>query len=228
MLMRTPEPELMEDAHQAAAYAAEDFSEPNQHFVDLFLERFPDWRPRGWVLDLGCGPADIPLRLKRRHPELRVVGVDGAEAMLEHARALWDAAGASGDAVWIRGRVPDLDMGGRPVDAVISNSLLHHLHEPQGLWRAVRHLGAPGAPVLVMDLIRPPSADRVRQVVEAYAAEAPPVLRRDFEASLHAAFTLEEVRAQLDAAGLGHFQVAQVSDRHQAAWGRLPQGGGAP
>ena len=36
MIDRTPEPELMDGLEQARAYAEEDFSEPNE----LFLERF--------------------------------------------------------------------------------------------------------------------------------------------------------------------------------------------
>lgn len=222
MLPRTPEPELMDDADQAQAYAAEDFSAPNELFVSLFLDRFPDWRPRGWLVDLGCGPADIPLRLKRHHPALRLVGVDGAPAMLAHGRELWAQAGLQADALWVTATLPDLALPVAPGDAVISNSLLHHLHDPSVLWRSLRAVGAPGAPVLVMDLMRPADAAEVQELVQAHAADAPAVLRRDFEASLHAAFTAEEVRGQLAAAGLDDFRVERVSDRHLAAWGRLP------
>jgi hypothetical protein len=37
------EPELMDDAAQARAYAQADFAEENQGFVDRFREYFPDW-----------------------------------------------------------------------------------------------------------------------------------------------------------------------------------------
>jgi hypothetical protein len=57
--------------------------------------------------------------------------------------------------------------------------------------------------------------------VETYAATEPEVLREDFFASLLAAYTVEEVRAQLAAAGLD-LAVAETSDRHLQAWGRLP------
>jgi hypothetical protein len=72
-----------------------------------------------------------------------------------------------------------------------------------------------------MDLCRPESPQQVDALVAAYAGDAPEVLRGDFENSLHAAFTVEEVRAQLDAAGLESFRVETVSDRHLVAWGRL-------
>lgn len=84
-MMRIPEPELMNDPAQARIYAAADFSEPHGRFIELFAERFPDIRPRGLVLDLGCGPADISIRFARAYLSCRIVGVDGAPAMLTEA-----------------------------------------------------------------------------------------------------------------------------------------------
>ena len=59
---RIPEPELMDEAEQARAYAEADFSGPHDMFVQLFREAFPDTAPAGAVLDLGCGPADVTRR----------------------------------------------------------------------------------------------------------------------------------------------------------------------
>jgi hypothetical protein len=62
----------------------------------------------------------------------------------------------------------------------------------------------------------------VEALVQRHAADAPPVLQRDYRASLHAAFTPEEVRGQLRAAGLaGSLQVAPTDDRYLEVWGRL-------
>jgi len=104
---------------------------------------------------------------------------------------------------------------------VVSNSLLHHLHDPAGLWRMIRARGAAGAAVVVMDLMRPASESAARALVEAYAADEPEVLRRDFYNSLLAAFEPGEVRQQLAAAGLGHFSVTEASDRHLVVRGRI-------
>jgi hypothetical protein len=60
---RIVEPELMDDEAQARAYAEADFEEPNARFVALYRE-FVGALPAGAaVLDLGCGPGDITLRL---------------------------------------------------------------------------------------------------------------------------------------------------------------------
>jgi SAM-dependent methyltransferase len=106
--------------------------------------------------------------------------------------------------------------------AVVSNSLLHHLHDPAVLWGALRQLAAPGACIYVKDLRRPADAAAVEALVQRHAADAPPLLQRDYRASLHAAFTPEEVRGQLRAAGLaGSLQVAPTDDRYLEVWGRL-------
>jgi hypothetical protein len=51
-------------AEQAEAYAVADFAEVNARFVESFRMRFPTFG-RGTIVDLGCGPADIAIRLAR-------------------------------------------------------------------------------------------------------------------------------------------------------------------
>jgi SAM-dependent methyltransferase len=220
-MKRVLEPELMVDPEQAQAYAAADFAAPNQAFVDRFRALFPGFA-RGHVVDLGCGPADIPMRLCRALPGVTVTGVDGSEAMLAPGRAAVAAAGLGSRIRLACARLPGVERPAAGYDAIVSNSLAHHLPEPAVLWGEIARLGATGAPTLVTDLHRPDSAERAREIVETYSAGEPEVLKRDFFHSLCAAFTLSEVRAQLDAAGLGSFQVEMISDRHWAAWGATP------
>ena len=51
--------------------------------------------------------------------------------------------------------------------------------------------------------------------------EAPSILIRDYLASLHAAFTLEEVQSQLVHAGLDHLHVIEVEDRYLDVFGTI-------
>jgi ubiquinone/menaquinone biosynthesis C-methylase UbiE len=221
-MKRIPEPELMDELEQARAYANADFVEPNERFVEYFDSEFPDLRD-GTVLDLGCGPGDIVLRLAQRHPGLTVHGLDGSRAMLAFGAArLFDMHDLQGRVQFIEGILPGAQLPLARYDAVVSNSLLHHLHDPMVLWHSVRELGAPGGAVLVMDLFRPESAGAAQEIVEAYAGEEPEVLKRDFFNSLCAAFEPGEVREQLRASGLGHLEVRTVSDRHLLVAGRLP------
>jgi len=220
-MQRIPEPELMDAAEQARAYANADFAEPNERFVGCFAAEFPRLR-HGAVLDLGCGPGDIVLRLAERFPELAVHGLDGSRAMLAFGAARLARSPQLGRRVrFIEGVLPGASLPLPRYDAIISNSLLHHLHDPLVLWRTVLTAGAPGAAVLVMDLFRPPSPGAAQEIVETYAGTEPEVLRRDFFNSLCAAFEPGEVRAQLDECGLDGLLVKTVSDRHLLVSGRL-------
>ncbi len=121
---------------------------------------------------------------------------------------------------WVDARLPRLPFADRGFDAVISNSLLHHLPEPATFWSEVRRLLSPGGVVHVMDLFRPGSVDEARAIVEAAAGDEDPILKDDFFNSLLAAFTPDEVRGQLTAAGLGHLECVVVSERHVLVTGR--------
>lgn len=221
-MQRILEPELMDEDEQARAYAEADFAEPNERFVGYFDSEIHP-AVRGAVLDLGCGPGDIVLRLAKRHPGLTVHGLDGSEAMLHFAVERLSREPALQSRVqFVHGILPGAALPLAKYDAVVSNSLLHHLHEPRVLWNAIREVAAPGAAVLVMDLYRPPSPGAAQEIVEAYSGEEPEVLKRDFFNSLCAAFEPDEVRAQLQSCGLGGLDVRTVSDRHLLVAGRLP------
>ncbi|WP_419596892.1 class I SAM-dependent methyltransferase [Thiolapillus sp.] len=219
-MKRIPEPEeLMDEAEQALAYAEADFSASNELFIQLFKQLHPA-EFTGQALDLGCGPADIPIRFARRYPRAKVDALDGAQAMLDLAEKAIEADGLA-QRICLHCQYLPATRLDKTYDAVLSNSLLHHLNDPQDLWSTILDSTRPGATVLVMDLMRPESAGQVDALVVQYASDAPEVLRRDFEASLYAAYTLEEVQAQLAAASLDGLTVSQVSDRHLAVQGRL-------
>ena len=221
-MKRIPEPEeLMDDAAQARAYAEADFSEPNNLFIELFAELLAT--PfGGHALDLGCGPGDIPLAFVERYHRARVTAVDGAESMLSLARSkLADQPELAERVQWTCCYLPNSELHPAGYDAVLSNSLLHHMAEPLDLWRTIKHCAKPDALVLVMDLARPATPEAVDALVATHAGDAPDVLRRDFRNSLFAAYTTDEVTEQLTRAGLGMLAVAMVSDRHLAVRGRL-------
>src|SRR5437016_13596641 len=166
---RVLEPELMDDPEQARAYARADYEEENQGFVDRFVEFYPEFMA-GQVLDLGCGPADIPIRLTRRLPECRITGVDGSAPMIAIGLEAIRAAGLS-DRITLRcERFQDTVLPER-ADAVVSNSLLPHVPNPLQFWDSVKKPAQPGAVVLVMDLLRPESSEAAQSIEDIYAAD---------------------------------------------------------
>lgn len=225
-MQRTIEPELMEDEAQAIAYAEADFAEPNALFLYLFETTFPDWSGAGSILDLGCGPADISYRFAQRWPACRVNAVDGSTAMLDCARAARSRWPECAERVHlIEALIPRLGFPVESHDAVISNSLLHHLPSASVLWDTISRFAAPGAAVLIMDLMRPADEVMAAELVARYAQGEPEILKQDFYNSLLAAFEIGEVEAQLAAAGLHSLEVQAVSDRHLCISGRMPGAG---
>ncbi|MFP4209293.1 MAG: class I SAM-dependent methyltransferase [Wenzhouxiangella sp.] len=217
---RIPEPELMDEPAQARAYAEADFAEPNSLFTTAVAERLAG-QPPGRLVDLGCGPGDICLRLARALPGWRIVGLDAGPNML----ALADLAVAATDCAerieLVCARLPEHGLQG-PFEAVVSNSLLHHLPDPMTLWQTIGELAGPGSYVQIMDLHRPDSIARARWLVDEHAAGAPEILRQDFYNSLLAAWTIEEVRSQYERAGLDFLRLSRPTERHWMASGLVP------
>ena len=216
---RTPEPELMTGEEQAEAYTGADLSELHQPMVECFRDKLGALRG-GRLLDLGCGGADMTIRFAREFSEVEALAVDGSEAMLRCARRAVAGAGLADRIRLERRLLPDAALATRSFDAVIANSLLHHLADPASLWNTVREAARPAAAVMVMDLRRPADAPSAERLVARHADSAHPVLRKDFLNSLCAAYTVAEVRQQLAAAGLPWFQVEEIGELHVLAWGR--------
>jgi SAM-dependent methyltransferase len=212
---RVLEGELMDDERQVAAYVTADFSVSNQIFADAVTSAVAAIRAPGSLggVDLGCGPADALIRVARANAMLRLTGVDGSAPMIAHARRAVARAGVGDRVTLVEARLPVAVLEPGSCDLVISKDLLHHLPSPALLWLEARRLARPGAWVSVMDLMRPASPEAARRIVQDVAGDADPILKEDFYNSLLAAFTPEEVVAQLERAGLD-LRVAPVSERH--------------
>lgn len=216
---RVPEStELMTDAEQAQAYAGADLRRFNSTLPEEFQRHFAHFTG-GRVLDLGCGTADITIRLAQACPGMTLVGVDGSPAMLELGRNAIEEHGLQARIELRQGYLPDANLEADAYDAVVANSLLHHLAEPDVLWRTIRDCARQGAPVLVVDLVRPDDPEQARALVEAYAGKGREIVKQDLFNSLCAAYSVEDVRGQLREAGMSWMQVEAVSELQWKAWG---------
>ncbi len=219
-LPRTLEPEVMDTEEEARDYDAMDHGQVNARFCDDLLATGAHL---GRVLDVGTGTALIPVELCRRDAGVELDAIDLASHMLALAERNVARAGLGR-----RIRLARMDAKSTPwaegaFDAVMSNSIVHHIPEPRQVlaevWRLVRR----GGVLFVRDLARPDDAARVAELVSTYAPipDAAPEVRGMherqrglFEASLRAALTADEVRGLVAPLGIPGDAVRSTSDRH--------------
>lgn len=211
MLERILEPEVMDTAEEARDYDAMDHSAVNAVFAADFLAA---WRGRNPVLDVGAGTAQIPIAIAGRAPNVEIVAIDLADHMLALARRNVVAAGCGAririEKADAKGfRYPDEFFG-----SVISNSIIHHIPEPNRCFVEMHRVCAPGGVLFVRDLLRPDDIGALKGLVNRYAGDANAHQRKMFAESLHAALTLNEVREQVKALGYDSSTVQTTSDRH--------------
>jgi len=204
-MKRIPEPELMNTEKQARAYAMADFNGPNWLFVELFKKNFSKKEPIGTILDLGCGPANITVHFARLFPKCYIHGVDGAESMLKYGQMAVTSAALTERIRLIHGCLPDVRLPLAKYDAIISNHLLHHFAFPMALWETIKTYSKRGAPIMIMDIIRPGSKEEAGVIVEKYMGDESAILKKDFFSSLLAGYRVEEVQEQLREAELDNY-----------------------
>ncbi|HUG20888.1 MAG TPA: class I SAM-dependent methyltransferase [Planctomycetaceae bacterium] len=215
----------MDTPEEARDYNEMDHSEVNRAFVRDFLEFCQQVQPGGTprnLLDVGTGTALIPLEYCRQVPTGSITAIDLAREMLTLAERNVTRAGLS-DRISLRlCDSKQLPFADGQFDAVISNSIIHHIPEPIECLRETARVLAPGGLLFVRDLLRPASAEAVEGFVQQYAGEENPHSQQMFRQSLLAALTVDEVRNLLTELQLPSGWVKQTSDRHWTIAGCQP------
>jgi SAM-dependent methyltransferase len=222
-LPRILEPELMDTAEDAREYDTMDHSIVNAQFVTDLLGVVQDWSLWGPVhrddfpvelLDLGAGTAQIPIELASRATNVRVTAVDAAENMLTVAHSNV-AAAKLGERIQLvladAKRLP-FDSGSFPI--IMSNSIVHHIAEPETIIAEAVRVLSPGGLLFHRDLARPDNDAELQQLVETYAGGVNSYQRKLFADSLSAALTLDEMRELVAGFGYSRDTVQLTSDRH--------------
>jgi SAM-dependent methyltransferase len=163
----------------------------------------------GTLIDLGCGSGRLLAQLARGRPDVRIIGLDLSEPMLEAGRQLLEREGL-GNVELRRGDVTTFDSGitERP-DVVSCNWTLHHLPSEQSasecLSAIARARSRWGCAVWIFDFARLRHSRSWPALLSLVRVPGPVVLE-DGIASERAAFTLAELTRLLEGAGLGGLQ----------------------
>ena len=212
-LERILEVEFMDTAEEAAGYDAMDHSLVNARFVADFLAEHGPARG-GWYADIGTGTGLIPLILAIADRGSRIKAVDGASHMLAVGSRHVAEAGLQYRIVMDQQDAKKMNFADGSFESVISNSIIHHIPNPESVLREMVRILEPGGTLFIRDLARPVDATRLSEIVERYASGAPPIAKKMFEESLHAALTVREVAEMVRPMGIPGSCVAMTSDRH--------------
>lgn len=197
---RVPEPELiMTDAAQVAAFHEAGREGGVMAPVYLFHATHISEVIRAGeaVLDLGCGPANQLGLVARLNPEVRFIGLDLSEGMLDMAGRNLAERGIHNVSLR-RGDITRLDQfADASLDAVMSTVVLHHLPDESALFRClaeVRRVLKPGGGLYLVDFGHFRTEATIRYFAHQYADRQPETFTTDYLNSLRAAFTLQSWR----------------------------------
>lgn len=197
---RTPEPDLvMDDPAKVAAYTRAGREDGVMAPVYVFhtAHMCEVIRPGDTVIDLACGPATQLAQVARLNPDVRFIGIDLSQPMLERAREhiaalqLTNVELRQGDITELRS-ITDAS-----VDSVVSSMALHHLPTVDLLSRTfaqVRRVLRPDGGVYLADFGRLHSAKSIHYFAYQYADRQPELFTLDYLYSLKAAFSVDDFR----------------------------------
>jgi ubiquinone/menaquinone biosynthesis C-methylase UbiE len=213
-MQRVLEPEVMDTWEESVAYDAMDFTAVNQAFAERVIALAPE---SALVLDAGTGTARIPILLCQQRPQWQVIGIDRSKTMLQIGAANVKQAGLQVQITLADEDAKQLPYPDGYFDAVVSNSLVHHLPEPLPFLQELKRVLKPQGAIVLRDLLRPLDLVTVDALVGSIGDGYDAHQQKLFRDSLCAAFRLDELRALLDTAGLQDVSLYQSSDRHWTA-----------
>lgn len=141
-------------------------SGPQAEWAGRVLERMP-LNGDETVLDAGCGSGRVTLMLLERLPRGRVIAVDAAPSMVEHARAALDPERAT----VIQANLTELALG-EQVDAAFSNAVFHWIADHDALFARLHGALRPGGR-LVAQCGGRGNVERFHAAASEVAAEPP-------------------------------------------------------
>ncbi|MCG9128879.1 methyltransferase domain-containing protein [Candidatus Poribacteria bacterium] len=208
---RIVEPEVMDTPEAAAAYDAMEHGEVDQAFVDRVIALGAS---TGHFLDVGTGPAQIPIILAKTCPNIQITAIDLSEEMLKIAEQHVIDAGLHDRITLQLVDAKDLPFPDKSFDGLISNSIVHHIHDSLRALIDMGRVVKPNGLVLIRDLIRPETISDAQGFVDKYAADDTPYQQKLYYDSFLAAFTISEVNEMLIQMNIPGATVEQSTDRH--------------
>jgi arsenite methyltransferase len=231
-LQRTPEPtpDMSELANVLAFHA-----EGSEHGALLGVYQFNARQIHclapegGTIVDLGCGSGQCLGYIARRRPDLRIIGMDLSEEMVNVGNAMLRKQRLSdrvelrvGDMTTFVTKVP------KQVHLITSIFSLHHLPTREDLHACLREIeqirGTHRAGLWIFDHARPRRRDTANRFPSVFTPLAPAAFNADSTNSLIAAWSFEELHTAITSTIGGEVEssFARLLRLYQIHWAKGP------
>jgi SAM-dependent methyltransferase len=100
------------------------------------------------LADVGCGNGAFSIAAARAYPQLKVLAYDALESAIAEFESAARDAGPGRIEVGVA-RAEELPIGSGEIDRVLCRAVLHHIAQPELLYREMGRILKPGGPVLL-------------------------------------------------------------------------------
>lgn len=159
---------------------------------------FPPSAAELTLLDLGCGHGNSARMFLSLRQDLRVIGLDFSAAMLRMALRM--GRGKAERAAWTQADATRLPFPDSSMDAITGHSLYYMLNDRAALLREALRVLRPGGRLILLDPAARPLPLEILRTSASWRIKSA-VLLWHAVSRMHDRFTLEQMAAQLSAAG---------------------------
>lgn len=202
---RVTEPDLvMDDPEKVSAYVRAGREDGVMAPVYLYhcAQICEVIRPGDTVIDLACGPATQLGLVARLNPDVKFIGIDLSEPMLERARSYIQELGLKNVELRLGNITTLASIEDKSIDAVMSTMALHHLPDLACLKSTFSEIGRvlkENGGVYLADFGHLRSEKSIDYFAHQYADRQPELFTLDYLYSLRAAFSIDDFRKALQA-----------------------------
>jgi len=210
---RILEPEVMDSLEEAKAY-----DELDRLWGDVLFQGFAESALRmgvteGRVLDVGCGPGRISVRLAKLNPRFQIEGIDLSMSMLALAERNAAEEGVSANTHFSIGDAKRIPFPDDTFDLVVCHNFLHQLADPLVAVKEIKRVAKKDGAILIRD-VRRLASPILEPLLPLYCRGYDPVLRRLTYDSYRAGLTYRDFVRLVDDAGLHGASVRRYTLTH--------------
>lgn len=174
----------------------------------IVLKTLAKMKPKGWLVDIGCGPGFLAGRISRKYRDIKVLGLDNSDFALRNAKRTWP-----GDLYpqldFIAADAQRLPFPDNSINFIISSLSLHHLQDARHVFEEIYRTLKPGGRFLIFDLRRDSPVYVYLTLKIGQTLLAPKAIRKINGAvgSFWSAYTPSEIKAMIQEIPLDNMRI---------------------